>query len=517
MDDEKIVKTIRKLLIIYRSQLRKKAQIKFLKWRLITHKLKIIQTSLSGVYKKKKVQDMPLLVPEERSYVDKQTPHSQNKQTINKSEEENLRIFQSTNNESIRRSRDFSSELKEEPQPQTMTNSRNMLSHSPMVVNKVENFTIDKKPLEIHERLYNDRIRRDVVQNEMAKHFRYQEVKDCTFTPKINSQLKKQNKIPNDQPSYIKLYDNRKEKEDHMRFLSLEREKRMNEVYTFQPNVNSKYKMKRQSSDFYERQKMYSSSKTRRLRQIQEDVEKSIPSPSKRPRPSSAVRSRDTSLINLSTDRIDKITEYKRKRTENLKKIEESMLMDQGVTFKPKLNESINANINSSLIERNEEFMRNKSQKLRTIANKEENECTFSPKINEKQRGQIYIDNSETLPVGDRLFRYQHKYQQNAHQKKEMYKENYSFKPDINSNTYEILKQRELIMEEIRNKYNNENSINQATGTNNGENIRKSEINEIEENPNENDSNIMAEEECLSISREQLKQNKQSDIKSYRE
>lgn len=110
-------------------------------------------------------------------------------------------------------------------------------------------------------------------------------------------------------------------------------------------------------------------------------------------------------------------------------------------------------NINSSLIERSQEFVRNKSEKIKALKSKDNRECTFSPKVNNYSSKTNLINDKETNSVGERLFKYQNIYKTNLENRKEDLKEYYKFKPEINKNTYDILKQRELMMNEIREKY----------------------------------------------------------------
>lgn len=113
-------------------------------------------------------------------------------------------------------------------------------------------------------------------------------------------------------------------------------------------------------------------------------------------------------------------------------------------------------------------------------------ECTFSPKVN-KSNHKLPNDN---LKVGERLYQYQNLYKSNIDNIRENNQESYSFKPEISKNTNEILRQREAIMEEIRKKYDSE-EIQSQNEVKPRQHIITSQINEIEENPDENDSFMM--------------------------
>jgi hypothetical protein len=341
-------------------------------------------------------------------------------------------------------------------------------------IDKKEENSQNSPPLPIHEKLYQDKKRRDIIQTELEKNFRYEEIKHCTFTPKINTSKNKtknpidiknnfspQNHSP---PHYLQLYEKSKKKEDKLRLLNLEKEKTMRELYTFEPVVNPKYKLTKFSEDFYDRLRSYSSCKTQRMNKIKEDLEKSFPVPYPKVNRDHSINtttnllknSHSGSILNISSVN-DRSVDYHRKKQEKIKKIKDDMCKEQGITFKPRLNESINMNINSSLIERNEDFMQRKFIKLTNLQSRDGTECTFSPKVNKTMKT---IADEEGMKVGDRLYQYQQKYQKKLEEKIEIYKQenegNYSFKPEINNNTYEILKQREMMMEEIKNKINEE-------------------------------------------------------------
>lgn len=159
LDDKKIVKIIRKVFVIYAFSMRKIILNKFLKWRLVAEKLKnnaekfklstndnILKQTISsnlnnsniliesnefpstGIYKKKKVM----------------TP-SEPKQKINTSE--------------INNKQDINDKLITNSSLSTITNRKSSLPREKNVklnnkVEKVEDFSISKKELEVHDRLF---------------------------------------------------------------------------------------------------------------------------------------------------------------------------------------------------------------------------------------------------------------------------------------------------------------------------------------------------------------------------
>lgn len=138
------------------------------------------------------------------------------------------------------------------------------------------------------------------------------------------------------------------------------------------------------------------------------------------------------------------------------------------------------------MIERNNNYLKNKDIKLNNLITSEDIECTFSPKINKQV---IIQDENDKIEVGDRLYQYSLIYKSNNEKRIEENKgkdvENYTFTPKINPNTYEILKNKEFETEEIKKKYELDKiNVNKSKNINSYTN----QINEIEEYTNESDS-----------------------------
>jgi hypothetical protein len=117
-----------------------------------------------------------------------------------------------------------------------------------------------------------------------------------------------------------------------------------------------------------------------------------------------------------------------------------------GVTFQPKLNDTYQ--VSGNIIERNQEFMKIKNHKLKNIITNDDLECTFNPKIVTEKRNE-----EEKVNIGERLFSYHNIYQQKKENIKEMYSENFPYKPEISKNTDNILRNREAAIDEIKKKY----------------------------------------------------------------
>jgi hypothetical protein len=156
---------------------------------------------------------------------------------------------------------------------------------------------------------------------------------------------------------------------------------------------------------------------------------------------------------------------YFENKQKNLEKITKDMYEEQGITFQPKTNKSINDKIKNDIIERNKDFIKIKQEKLLQKLKVKEKECTFKPKINNlstisilnnSKNGQqsiiSYKTEQNSTDVSKRLFDYQNKYKEKLEDIRSKYKQNYSFKPEISKNTDTILSNKKKLMEQIKEK-----------------------------------------------------------------
>jgi len=320
IDDEKIVKTIRKIFIIYQSKLRQLKTNKFLKWKFLSNKLKIKENKFREdmIYVKKKSHEFPLKLSND-NYDNK----IRFKTEVAESNERNTNlnpeyVYNRINiNTSINNKEEENVEIKEINNLPPKSNS--------MTTQTFENLSVKKKKEEIFEKLYHERHKKEILNSEIEKSFRVYEMKQCTFSPSINK--RKNSREKNLEPRYLHLYENRKEKDERIRKLSIEKEKKMRDIYTFEPNINSEYRLRHIYNDFKERLRYYESSKNQKIKKIKNDEVKKIPIPKPQlSRHSSAIRMREKSL-NVSVDNVEKIREYQFKKKEKIKKIEEDMLL----------------------------------------------------------------------------------------------------------------------------------------------------------------------------------------------
>ena len=315
------------------------------------------------------------------------------------------------------------------------------------------------------------------------------------------SKIKKQNqsftspsthrrKISKEQQSelFLHLYNDSKTRKEKIRKLSLEKEKKFNSIYTFTPIIISKnISTSVTEGNFIDRLSNYEKQKNQKIRQIKKEIETNTPKPKI---PNKKISIAQSHLIPTSKN-------FQLQKKEKIEKIKNEMLQEQGVTFKPILNENVNCNVKGGIIERNENFIKSKEAKLNYFSKCEDHECTFKPKINDKMVPVI----EDNLKVGDRLFHYQSKYKQNLEERKTQYEKEttYPFHPKISKNTKEILENKKKMMEEIKKRYSNSNTnsnVNYKTNTN-SEIVTNADIKE--EGSSNKKINELSEEEINSL------------------
>ena len=147
----------------------------------------------------------------------------------------------------------------------------------------------------------------------------------------------------------------------------------------------------------------------------------------------------DNHLLNASNN-------FHQNKKKNIERIKKQIYDEQGITFSPKIN-------NNYVIPKTKsenDFARKREKMFDYLLSKEK-ECTFQPKINN------IIPSILNNNACDRLYGYQYKYQEKLDMIKNKYEENYSFHPEISSNTNIILNNRKKLIEGLKEKikYNN--------------------------------------------------------------
>ena len=123
---------------------------------------------------------------------------------------------------------------------------------------------------------------------------------------------------------------------------------------------------------------------------------------------------------------------YIKRKKEKLNKIFSQMTTENGITFKPKLNDNYNSKkIKENFIERYNNYIKNKENEFfndKTSTPEIDKECTFYPKIN-----YYYYSNNLLLqtPFEQRLEYYQKEYQNHIQDIKNKYSKSFTFKPSL--------------------------------------------------------------------------------------
>lgn len=340
---------------------------------------------------------------------------------------------------------------------------------SPSVMKEEEKSNIQNinKSMQMNNSKDNNMINQSqrIIEIKKNESFQIPKRKKMVSTPNTPRVHKRTISKEKQEELFTQLYNDSKTRKDKIRKLSLEKEKKFNSIYTFTPVIYTRQNNISTEGNFIERLSTYEKQKSKKMQQIKREIELNTPKPitsNKR------IPITESHLIPI-------IKSYPQHKKEKIEKIKNEMLQEQGVTFKPVLNQSVNANIKENLIERNENFIKEKEAKLSYFSKCEDSECTFKPKINSDK---LPVDN-ENKKVGERLYEYQSKYRQKIEEMKSQYKTSYSFKPKISKNTNEILLNKQKMIEEIKNRYSNNQSRLNEGDSNLIESTKK--INEITE------------------------------------
>ena len=293
------------------------------------------------------------------------------------------------------------------------------------------------------------------------------------------------------------LYNDSIFRKEKIRKLSLEKEKRFNTIYTFSPKIfnNEKYNKKLSNSynkieshfidnninfnhsysNFINRLYNYQKKKKENLKKIKQEIYSSLPHP------------KNKKKMNLKYFKLPYNSQkFLIIKNQNIKKLSDEILNEQGVTFKPKLNDHVNSMIKKKFLQRSSDFQKTREIKLNNA--KEDIECTFTPKINsENTLIQNHNHNSNNNPnktnIGERLYNYQNEYKKNLEKIKIKNEKFYSFKPKISKNTNSILENRKRINNLIKQgKLFDENSKEIINYENNNEENNNSIKKELSDN-----------------------------------
>ena len=245
--------------------------------------------------------------------------------------------------------------------------------------------------------------------------------------------------------------------------------------------VPEEYKNDNLSLDFMSRLAEYEKIKNRNLQKIKDEVD--ITNKSVNIYKTRKIPIEKNHLINTTNN-------YYETKQKNIEKITQNVFEEQGITFKPKTNKNINDKIKNNIIQRNNEFLKDKEEKLQKYSGLKEKECTFQPQTNTKSYNTSKIGQQSTTTVktdqnssnvSKRLFDYQNKYKEKLEDIRDKYKKTYSFKPQISKNTDAILTNKKKMMEQMKEEQNiNDGKQNEDDEKNNRLIMKQKKLGELE-------------------------------------
>ena len=442
-DNEKVVLTIKRLLLIYVKSKRILKLNIFLKWNVQTAKIISIENKIKEISRTQRMLSRANSAVQTHSH--------------------NLSYDREDSDIIITKPNEFS--IISHPKKQKSFSLKNMFENN----NTQTNYHHIPSNLERRFKIKEQIVKNGFLHSNIPK-------------KKTVSKLTKNERI-----KYINdLYQTNAAKEEKIKQMRLEKEKDFMANYTFKPVLQSGKTLKHQSSastPFLLRLKDYEKSKQANLNNLKKGIE------SERPKPKSVSKRNGTITIPLRENYFDE----KRKKVNEIKK---EMETEQGITFKPKLNDQQNLRVRDTVTKRNQKFLREKEEKLlnNTYYSTNEKECTFTPQLNSnKSKSKI------NKTFDERLNDYQNIYEVHKEEIRIKYEQNYPFMPEISPNTSLILNNKKFIMEQMKKKNeelltrNNTNNDNNAMTNNTNENINSNNRNNIMIQEENNIENIKSE------------------------
>ena len=536
-DDKNLLKLIKNLLIIYKRYHYKLLLKMFHKWEIISYKIKFnMNNELNKELEEPKLEKRPKIYSKIMKEEDKEKKKIK-KLDKNEIYDDNIILKNKTFNE-----KNIDSDIKEIENEEEIikeNNSKDLIEYDKINENDIIdikdkdnnfkndiNYNIDKG---INRSKSVDKFKNISLKVEKPKKWEYSYYRKENNEDNMIMKLKNKKRLMSDlerQQLFNNLYNDCQKRKEKYNKLKMEKEAKFNTLYTFTPKIfqnklNEKYMKNMADSKFYtksnsninitdnniinnttasnnigniinskieenkaeiplnfiSRLSEYEKIKKQNLEKIRNEIYikyEKIPNKNRK-----SFDRINNHLLNNS----ENFLEIKQK---NIEKIKQDMYKEQGITFQPKTNKIFNNKIKNDIIERNNEFMKEKKEKLEKYSLIKEKECTFKPKINsietsnnkENKFNISYKTDQNSSDVSKRLFDYQKKYNNNLEDIRSKYKENYSFNPIISKNTQSILNNRKKLKEKIEEKLEKK-IINENT---NYELIRKQiKLGELEE------------------------------------
>ena len=528
-DDKALLKLIKRLLIIYKRSHTKLLCKMFHKWEIISYKIKFnINNELKQELEEPKLEQNPKLFSKmiKEENIGKKRIKKENKLNKNEKINENNFIKSQTLDElNIIPKIKNDEESIEIEELMNGNNNSNDLNINDKINDKInENDDI----INIYDMNNNNNDRSNNLNLEMNKSKSVKKFKNISFNiekPKkweYSYYIKEKNenednlvKMKNKkklmsnlerQQLFNNLYNDCQKRQEKFKKMKMEKEAQFNTLYTFTPKVfqnklNEKYMKNMVDSKFYSMKNIntdnntinntistlnkgntnkdkfeenkgdfqfnfisrlseYEKIKKQNLEKIRNEVYINYDKHQNKNK-----KSYDKILQHHLLDNTENFLETKQK---NIERIKQNMDMEQGITFQPKTNKIFNNKIKNDIIDRTNEYMKEKLEKLEKYSHMREKECTFKPKINNietsnrkensKQSNISYKTEQNSSDVSKRLFDYQKKYKENLEDMRSKYKENYSFNPVISKNTRSILNNRQKLKEKFEENIDSKNT-----------------------------------------------------------
>ena len=288
---------------------------------------------------------------------------------------------------------------------------------------------------------------------------------------KQNNIISSKNNSKKDKAKYFtELSRSNIERDKKINELRKKLNKKFDDIHTFTPLIFTKdykrNKFRSSSQPFKERLKDDKRNRKINLNKIESEMLES-----ERPKNKSIKKYKSH-----SADYELNYNNYHIKKKEKIKKIQEEIDKEKGITFRPHLNNKYNSKIIKEPFENRYniyiEKIENESNTNRII-NDLEKECTFCPKLNEKYD---FVENFSER-------QYYYKRRKNAHIEaiKQKTKKNYSFKPEISQNSKDILIKKQNLIKLMKNQ--NDDLYEKKLTFDLNSNKRKEDLNCLFEEP----------------------------------
>ena len=276
--------------------------------------------------------------------------------------------------------------------------------------------------------------------------------------PPHSKQRSKPSKNEREKRLTILSQANSAHKEKKLEQIRQEQEEAFNFKCPFRPTLYSRYSNSQSNLrtndnansslsniSFIERLQQYEITKRNNLSNIKKDIEHYIP----RPQP----KKKNNFEIPIQEN-------YFQLKKQKVDSIKQNMDNEQGITFHPKLNDNKNKKVKDNVTKRNKTFLLNKEEKLLNgsyiLNNNIDKECTFEPILSNNTKRNFHHK------FDKRLQEYKNIYESHKDQLRLKYENSYSFMPKISKNTEMILNNKRIIQERVKRKYEECNKKNNS-------------------------------------------------------